>query len=218
MTVGHKARSAAAPTEPYTGAAYLVQGGTAGYSFLELIFALGLIVTVVATATPQLMLTVDDARAAGAARFVAAKLRETRMNAIARSTDVGLEFVSTPSGYTYAAYIDGNGNGIRTAEIRTGVDGPLTPAERLRDRFDGVDLGVLPGLPSVDAGSSPPGGDPIKLGTSNILTFTPSGTSSSGSLYLRGRRDLQYVIRIFGETGKTRVLRFHSRSRQWRPL
>src|SRR5439155_7057666 len=117
VTVGHKARSAAAPTEPYTGAAYLVQGGTAGYSFLELIFALGLIVTVVATATPQLMLTVDDARAAGAARFVAAKLRETRMNAIARSTDVGLEFVSTPSGYTYAAYIDGNRNGVRTAEI-----------------------------------------------------------------------------------------------------
>jgi hypothetical protein len=185
---------------------------------LELIFALGLIVTVVATATPQLMLTVDDVRAAAAARFVAAKLQETRMSAITRSTDVGLEFASTPSGYTYAAYMDGNGNGVRSADIQDGVDSPLTMAERLRDRFDGVDFGILPGLPSVDAGSSPPGSDPVKLGTSNILTFTPSGTSSSGSLYLRGRRDLQYVIRIFGETGKTRVLRFDSRARQWRPL
>ena len=195
-----------------------VRRGTDGYSFLELIFVLGLIASVVATATLQLMLTVDDVRAAAAARFVAAKLQETRMNAIARSADVGLEFVSTPKGYTYAAYMDGNRNGVRTADIRGGVDGSLTTAERLADRFSGVDFGVLPGLPSVDPGSSPPGSDPVKLGTSNILTFTPFGTSSAGSLYVRGRRDLQYVIRIFSETGKTRVLRFDSRARQWRPL
>ena len=72
-------------------------------------------------------------------------------------------------------------------------------------------------LPAVDAGGTPPGTDPIKLGSSNILTFTALGTSSSGSLYVRGRRNAQYVIRILGETGRVRVLKFDSRAQQWKP-
>ena len=188
-----------------------------GYSAVELLFALGLAGTVAVAAVPQLTVAADDGRAAGAARFLATKLQELRMSAIARSTDVGLQFVSTPSGYTYAMFIDGNRNGVRTLDIENGVDLPLTQPEHLTDRFAGVDFGVLPGLPPVDSGGSPPGDDPIRLGAGNIVTFTPLGTSSSGSLYVRGRRDVQYVIRISGETGKTRVLRFDAVSRQWKP-
>ena len=211
------ARSAQRPTELHaprtpTGSA------AAGYSLLELLFALGLAVTCGATALPQLLLTVDDARAVGAARFLATRLQEVRMEAIARSTDVGFQFVPTPDGYTYAAYIDGNTNGIRSADIQHGADSKLFAPERLSDRFPGVDFGVLPGLPSVDPDGTPPGSDPIKLGTSNILTFTPLGTSSSGSIYMRGRRDSQFVIRIFGETAKARVLRFDLRDRAWKAL
>jgi hypothetical protein len=58
----------------------------------------------------------------------------------------------------------------------------------------------------------------VKLGSSNLLTFTPMGTSSSGTLYVLGRRNLQYAIRVYGETGKVRALRFDSQTRQWKPF
>ena len=113
---------------------------------------------------------------------------------------------------------DGNGNGVRTRDIQRGADRQIQAPERLRDQFTGIDFGTLPGLPPIDPAGSPPGDDPIRLGSSDILTFSALGTSSSGSLYIRGRRTAQYVIRILGESGKTRLLKFDSNARQWKPL
>ena len=122
------------------------------------------------------------------------------------------------TGYSYATYVDGNGDGVRTADISNAVDRPLGAVEQLGDVFPGVDFGALPGLPSVDPGGTPPGSDPIRLGASDILSFSAMGTSSSGSVYIRGRGAAQYVIRVFGETGRTRILRFDVSTRQWKPL
>jgi type II secretory pathway pseudopilin PulG len=190
---------------------------TCGYSLIELLFALGLIVTLGAIAVPQLLTSVDDVRAAGAVRYMATKLHQVRMEAVVRSSDVAVYVVQASGGYQFATYLDGNGDGVRTRDIQSQVDTQLTPFERLADRFSGVDFGVLPGLPPVDSGSSAPGTDPIKLGSSNILTFTALGSSSTGSLYVRGGRGSQYVIRVYGETGKTRVLRFDAQQRRWTP-
>ena len=192
-------------------------GSTPGYSLLELMFAAALCVTAGAVAAPLLLAAVDDVRATGAVRYLSTRLQQARMEAVGRSADVGMQFVQTSDGYAYAVYVDGNGNGVRTRDIQRGLDQRIGSVERLSDHFAGVDFGVLPGLPPVDAGSAAPGTDPIKLGSSSILTFTALGTSSSGSLYLRGRRNLQYVIRILGETGKTRVLKFDLRAQQWKP-
>jgi hypothetical protein len=46
-------------------------------------------------------------------------------------------------------------------------------------------------------------------------TYSPTGTSSSGSVYICGRSKTQYVIRILGDTGRTRILRFDAPSGQW---
>ncbi len=194
-----------------------VDAGEAAYTLLELMFALALCTVLGAIAAPSLSAAADDVRAAGAARYIATRLQQSRTEAIARSADVGWQFVLTSSGsYTYAPYLDSNGNGIRTYDIQHAIDAPISPPERLLDRFAGVDFGVMPGLPEIDSGSDRPGTDPIKLGSSNILTFSPLGTASSGSLYIKGRRDLQYAIRISGETGRTRVLRFDPGTRRWK--
>lgn len=177
-----------------------------------------LILTVSAVAMPGITATIDDSRAIGAARYLSTRLQLARMAAVARSADVGLKFVESGDGYSYTTYVDANGNGVRTVDIDHGIDTVLQPAERLRDLFYGVDFGVRENLPAVDPGGKPPGPDPIKLGAANILTFTPIGTSSSGSLYILGRSGAQYVIRIFGESGKTRVLKFDVRAKKWRPL
>jgi hypothetical protein len=79
-------------------------------------------------------------------------------------------------------------------------------------------VGALPGLPSVDPGGTAPGSDPVRLGSGNIASFSAAGTASSGTIYIRGRRDVQYAVRIFGETGKTRMLKFDARTRRWKPV
>jgi type II secretory pathway pseudopilin PulG len=189
-----------------------------GHSLVELVCVTALIATVSAVTLPGALATIDESRAIGATRYVSGRLQRARMEAVARSADVGLKFVQASGSYSYGMYVDGNGNGLRTLDIQRGVDRELLPVERLSDLFRGVDFGVLPGLPPVDSGSPAPGTDPIKLGVSNIVSFTAVGTSSSGSLYIKGQRGAQYVIRILGETGRTRVLKFDAGGRRWNPL
>jgi type II secretory pathway pseudopilin PulG len=190
----------------------------AGYSFIELAFALGVIATIGGIAVPQLQNSIEGYRAAGAARYLSSSLQRARMEAVTRSAEVGLRFTEDKAGYAVTKYLDSNRNGVLSRDITNGIDVPLGAPDRLGDAFQGIDFGVLPGLPPVDAGGAPPGADPIKLGASNILAFSPGGTSSSGSIYVLGRGRHQYVVRIYGETGKTRVLKFNISLNQWLPL
>jgi hypothetical protein len=188
-------------------------GVSCGYVFVELLLVCGLLATLAGMAIPELRTAMDDYQTAGAARYLSARLQRTRMEAVKRSSDVALRFVQVNGGWSYAVYVDGNRNGVRTVDIDRRIDWLLSPAERLSDQFAGVDIGVLSNLPGVDGGP-PPGADPLKLGSSNLLTFSAAGTSSSGSVYIRGQ-NAQYVVRVFGETGRTRVLKFLARTRQW---
>jgi Type II transport protein GspH len=189
-----------------------------GYSLVETIFVAGLGVTITAIAVPQLWAGLDDYRAAGAARYMATRLQRTRMEAIVRSAAVAMRFVRDDGGYKYAEFVDSNRNGVLTREIDGGIDRPLRPAERLSEQFTGVDFGTLPNLPPIDAGGTAPGTDPIRLGRADIATFTPVGTATTGTLYIVGRYGAQYAVRIFGETGKTRLLKFDRRAGRWNPL
>jgi hypothetical protein len=51
--------------------------------------------------------------------------------------------------------------------------------------------------------------------TSALLSFTPTGTASSRTLYVRGRDGSQYAVRVLGATGRTRVLRYAPAIRAW---
>ena len=192
------------------------RGGRAGYSLLELVFAAGIVVTVGGMAVPQLLSGLDDYRTAGAARYVSARMQRARMDAVMRSTEVAIQFTQIGRRFTYTVYRDGNHNGVRTRDIVSGADPPVGSPERLPDHFTAVDFGVLPGVPAADGGA-PPGSDPIRLGASNLASFSPIGTATAGSVYVRGRR-AQYVVRIFGTTGKIRVLKFDRVANQWKPL
>lgn len=189
-----------------------------GYSLPELMIVVWLVSILCAMAVPPLLAILDDFRAAGAARYMSGRLQDARMEAATRSADVALRFTHTAGRYGYAVYMDGNRNGVRTRDIERGTDRQIQPLERLVDQFSGADFGTVPGLPPVDPGSPPPGTDPIKLGSSDILTFSALGTSSSGSLYIRGRRNAQYAIRVLGTTGRTRVLKFDQRAQRWKPI
>lgn len=188
-----------------------------GYSFVELVVVAGLVATLSAVAVPQTLAALDDSRTLGAARHISGRFQRARMDAIVRSNEVAVRFVASGSSYSYAVYVDGNSNGVRSADIRSGVDRLLMPAEKLSDLFANVDFGALPNLPAVDPGGTPPGDDPIRFGASNMLSFSPNATSSTGSVYIRGQR-AQYVVRLFGDTAKSRILKFDAAAHRWVPL
>lgn len=189
-----------------------------GYSLLELLAVLTIGMTLSAAAIPEYLTSLDEARAGGAARHVAGRLQRARMEAVMRSAMVGVQFTQAAAGYSYAVYLDGNRNGVLSRDIQRGVDRMIAAVERLPEQFSGVEFGAVAGLPPVDAGGTPPGIDPIRLGAGNIVSFSALGTSSSGTVYIRSRRDAQYAVRVFGETGRTRVFKFEPRTRQWKQL
>jgi type II secretory pathway pseudopilin PulG len=189
----------------------------AAFSFIEILFVLGAVATVSAVAVPETLATLDDSRTAAAARYVSTRLQRTRMEALSRNGSAALRFTRESDHYDFAAYVDGNRNGVLSRDIQSGVDRVIQTADRLTDHFPGVDFGAIPDLPPVDSASTAPGSDPIRLGSSDMVTFSSVGTATSGSLYIRGRRDAQYVVRVYGETGKTRVLKFNAGSGQWIP-
>ena len=191
---------------------------TAGYSLIELVFTLALIVTLGGIAIPPILAALDDFRAYGAVRYMSGRLHEARMTAVARNANTAMRFTRGERSYAYDVYLDGNRNGVRSADIARGVDPQIQKEERLSDLFSGVDFGAVPGLPSVEPGSPPPGDDPVRFGSTSMAVFSALGTSTPGSLYIRGRRDAQYAVRLFGQTGKIRVLKFDPKTRLWKPL
>lgn len=201
---------------PLVGRTTMGRRSSRGYSLIELTFVTGLVATLSGIAVPQVLTALDDYRTAGAVHYLATRLGRARMEAAARSADVALRFTPDADGDSFAVYVDGNGDGVRTRDIQQGTDRLLLPAEHLRDNFSGVAFAVPSGLPPVDSGPATDG-DPLKLGSSNLLSFSALGTSSSGSVYIRGRSGAQYVIRTYGQTGKVRTLKYDARSRRWNP-
>lgn len=189
-----------------------------GYSLLDLMVVLWLVGTITAISIPQMLAALDDYRTYGAARYMASRLQEARMEAVARSAHAGLRFASVGESYSFAVYLDGNRNGLLSRDIQRGVDRQIRRREQLSDLFPGTDFGVLPGVAPVDPSGPAPTGDPIKFGASDMVVFTPLGTSTPGSLYIRGRHDRQYAIRVLGDTGRTRILKFDRRRGRWQPL
>jgi Tfp pilus assembly protein FimT len=117
-------------------------GSGSGYSLLEAVFVLGMVITISAAAVPQSLEGIDDFRAMGATHYIAARLQRARMEAVMRSAEVAMQFNATPAGYSFAVFLDGNRNGVRVRDIQSGLDGRIGAEERLTDQFTGVDFGA----------------------------------------------------------------------------
>jgi type II secretory pathway pseudopilin PulG len=193
---------------------------TRGWSLPELLAALivlGLVVAICAPATAEMM---AEARAAAAAREVAATLQAMRWRAVSTHRTHGLFFRLDARGWHWFVVRDGNGNGLRTAEVRDGTDPTLSGPHRIEDRVEGLQVGFPPALeiPAIPprSGSIPDLGDPVKFGNSNLIAFSPLGTASSGTLYLTDRRYALRAVVLFGPTVRIRVWRLDTRESRWK--
>ena len=102
-------------------------------------------------------------------------------------------------------------------DIDRAIDPPLTPPEYLDDRSRDVSLRINQQVVDVSgAGQLDPGDDPLRIGNTALLAFSPLGGATSGTLYVAAHRGPQMAIRVFGGTGRVRVLTFDAQARQWR--
>jgi prepilin-type N-terminal cleavage/methylation domain-containing protein len=187
---------------------------TNGYSLLEMLMAMTLMVIVGGAAVPLAHSSIDRSRAAGAAGYVAGRMALARLEAVRRSAHVAIRFRSQPDGYWLQSYVDGNRNGVRSADIAQGIDVPITAHERLDYYFSGVEFGIQPGVTGIDPGPFN-ASDPIQIGSSTLLSFSPTGSSTSGTLFILGARGNQFAVRVLGATGRTRIFEFNVGARTW---
>jgi Tfp pilus assembly protein FimT len=187
------------------------------YSLIELLVCVALVLIVTFSGAPALMGARDSVRADSAADYLAGRLHAARVEALKRRASVAVRFEATASGddYLVATYVDGNGNGVRAADITAGVDVQLRAAECVADQFPNVHFGFEGGVSDVNGTSTASDPDPIRVGSSRMLSFSPTGTSSSGTVYLRGRGRHQVAVRVLGGTGRVRSLAYDFVTGQW---
>lgn len=170
-------------------------------------FVLCFIGVLCAMAVPSILSGLDRSRARAAARYISHQCGLARIQAIGRSAVVALRFVPRGDEYEVQMFIDRNRNGVRTADIAAGVDTPLGPPESLSTNFRGVRIGLAPELGL--------GTDAVKLGSGGLLSFTPLGTATAGSIYIVGKDGSQFALRVIGATARTRLQWYDRHARAW---
>jgi type II secretory pathway pseudopilin PulG len=189
----------------------------AGYSLAELVVTLALAALMAGMAAPTAFGARDAIRALSAADYVAALLDVARTEALRRHVNVAIRFEPEAAGFRYTMVADGNGDGVRTAQVLSGIDPPLRAGERLDEQFPGVTFGIAEGVGPIDAGEPFDNRDPIRFGRSRMVSFSPTGTCTPGTLYIVGRGQRQLAVRVLGATGRVRVLEFNPALAGWQP-
>lgn len=195
------------------GQAHLVRG----FSVIEVTMVLAVVVVLGSLAVGSLLALRAEARAVGAARYLAARVSEERAAALRRGVAGGLFFTRSGGRYVFQHVLDGNGNGLRSEEVASGVDRLVDGPLALDHLFPGVDFSVRRPVPAVDGEGPgfPEGADPIRIGGTRFLSFGASGTGTSGTLYLGTAAGRQLAVRVFGTTGRVRVFEFIPAQGRW---
>ncbi len=185
-------------------------GPPAGFSLVEVLACLALLGILIALAVPLLAETVARERLRAAGWETALRIRGLRQRAITECVGYGLRFIQVAGLWSCSLYRDGNGNGIRTADILAGRDTLVWGPEEPGMRHEGIRYGLpeagIPRIPPSTGLIQNPA-DPVKFGPSDIVSFSPSGSISSGSLYLTDGRRVAAVV-VYGPTGRIRAFRF----------
>jgi type II secretory pathway pseudopilin PulG len=179
--------------------------GARGMSLVEIILFVVVLAIVISIALPDL----GELRRAAALRAAAGQLKgllfRCRAFAVMNACSTAAVFEERADGsWRCFIAVDGDGDGIRSRDIRAKVD-PVV-GEILHFEAGGAGLGILQGeyVPDPSGRGRLRGNlsDPVRAGRGNIITFTPRGTATPASLYLTDRRARMRVLRVYGGTGR----------------
>jgi len=185
----------------------------AGFTIVELVAVVAVAVVLASMTMPLSATVVDRGRVRGAAAFIASRFRLARLEAVNRVSNVGVVFDLVNGRWQIRACRDGTGNGLRRADIAAGTDPCFDGPHEFNAMFPGVDIAVDPRL--VGPAGEPGNPDPVRFGTPDIASFSPTGSCTSGSLFLRSTKGQEIAVRISGANGRLRVFRYDRTPRTW---
>jgi Tfp pilus assembly protein FimT len=180
-----------------------------GRSLIEVLMMMVVMAILAGLAIPHSWRFVQEYRLRGASLYMRGLIRQVRALAASKNTYVGIVFDQVDGGPELAIHIDGNANGIRRSDIRSGIDKRIRRPMRLGDLFPGVRYGSPP------RGASPQF-PPLRIGRSKIVSFSPIGQSTSGTLFLSNEQGSIHAVVVLGATGRVRVARYING--RWEPV
>lgn len=180
-----------------------------GRSLVEVLMMIIVMTILAGVAIPQSWRFVQEYRLRGASLYMRGLIRQARALAASKNTYVGIVFDQVDGGPQLAIHIDGNANGIRRSDVRSGVDKRIREPLRLEDLFPGIRYGSPPRAPT-------PAFPPLRIGRGNIVSFSPIGQSTSGTLFLSNEQGSVHAVVVLGATGRVRVARYVNG--HWEPV
>ena len=189
-----------------------------GMALLDTIVSCGLCSLIAATAIPFVAGSLERERTIIGAGYLAGQLHRVRAESLKQARSVAIRFELTDTRLQLQIFADGNGNGVSQRDIDTGIDPALAPPEFLDTRARDVSLRINQVVTEIDGTRVlSPGDDPLRIGSTALVCFSPLGGATSGTLYVAAPHGPQMAVRIFGGTGRVRVLTFNAQARQWQP-
>jgi Tfp pilus assembly protein FimT len=187
-----------------------------GAALIDVVVSCAVLVVVFAITVPSWRVTRDRDATRMAARYVAQRLQMLRVDALRHNANVAMRLDPGDLG-RFGAYADGDGDGVLQRDIDDGIDPALASEVHLADYFAGVSFRVVSDVSSPDGdGIIVAGSDPVRIGNTNLLSFGPMGSATSGTIYVAAGSGTQMCVRVLGATGRVRVMWFDAATRAWR--
>ena len=182
-----------------------------GHSFVELAVIVALLGIATAILVPPFLSWTAGVRLDLAANELSGTFRLARAYAIKHNTNVGLKFYPGESVVRYGLYRDDDGDGVRTDDIRSGIDPEVMPVRDLihlgRQVSFGFPAGLNPRDPNDPRRRLGRLHDPVRFNRSDIASFSPLGVSTPGTIYLTDGRHL-LAVRVNNRRGRVRIMRY----------
>jgi hypothetical protein len=188
-----------------------------GYTLIDTVVTTALCTVLGATAMPLIGGAMERERTIIGTQYLAAQMQRARLESLKRARAVAVHIELVGDRTRLQLFVDGDGDGVLQRDIDLGTDPQLAPGEFIDSHARDVSLRI--NQPIVDAGGTSdlsPGDDPLRIGATALLSFSPFGGATAGTLYVAARRGPQMAIRVFGGTGRIRIMTFDAHARQWR--
>lgn len=201
---------------PRRGWAPTSSPGCRGVSLIEMLTALAILAILVLSGAPSFVRWRQQQQVEGAVRHLELLLTRVCAAAVASGRIHAVQFDPDGADLHWVAVVDGDGDGVTSADLAAHVDVALEPWSSLGMLFPGVQGGRPPAVPTVLGGAADRGG--LAFGRSEIVSCAPSGGARSGTLYLRSRSGDAAALRIYGATGRITLWWWNGSLGKWDEL
>jgi len=183
--------------------------GDIGQTFVETVVTLVVVALAALVAIPSLGGAVRSAALRGVTERIRMQMLRARAEAMRTGKATALVFdYEQGGGWTCTIVMDGDGDGVRREDLDAGRDLALESIFQMKENKAGLGILTMVRVPDPSGHGWLGGdlGDPVRAGSGNIMTFTPEGTSSSGTLYFTDGKTNMRALRVFGITARMRAL------------